>query len=244
MRFLLYNIRYGTGAGEDFHFPVPFSGYLRRTNTNLRRITEFIKTVQPDIVGLIEVDSGSFRSAGRNQAEIIADDLEHYHVYQSKYRPNALIRRLPVFSKQGNAFLTGQQIKTQTFHYFSEGIKRLVIELELEQCTIFLVHLSLKYRHRQNQLGDLYELIKQVKKPVIVAGDFNAYWGDQELQLFLGATGLENANKDSAPSHPSWAPRMQLDFILHSADITIRRFDIPHVHYSDHLPLVCDFDVM
>ena len=32
------------------------------------------------------------------------------------------------------------------------GIKRLIIELELDDVAIFLVHLSLKFRHRQYQL--------------------------------------------------------------------------------------------
>ena len=62
MRFLLYNIRYGSGIGWKVHFPVPFGGCLRRTSDNFRQISDFIKSVNPDITGLIEVDGGSFRS--------------------------------------------------------------------------------------------------------------------------------------------------------------------------------------
>ncbi|NLF40229.1 endonuclease [bacterium] len=243
MRFLLYNIRYGTGVGDDFHFPFPFSGYFKRSQRHLANITSFIKSVSPDVVGLVEVDCGSFRTHWRNQAQVIADELGHYHVFQSKYRPKSLIQRIPVMNKQGNAFLTGQEIKTRTFHYFTKGIKRLVIELELECCTIFLVHLSLKFRHRQNQLGDLYKLIKEVKKPVIVAGDFNAVWGEQELRLFRAATGLEDANRDGLPSYPALAPRHQLDVILHSPEIRMTGFEIRQVCYSDHLPVIFDFEV-
>src|SRR2546428_2971822 len=36
--------------------------------------------------------------------------------------------------------------------------KRLIIELELEDCAVFVVHLSLKYRHRQRQLHELHGL--------------------------------------------------------------------------------------
>ena len=72
-----------------------------------------------------------------------------------------------------NAFLAAPRVQGERFHYFDSGIKRLIIELELDDVCVFLVHLSLKYRHRQYQLRYLHDLIDQVKKPVIVAGDFN-----------------------------------------------------------------------
>ena len=243
MRFLLYNIRYAAGIGRQFHFPVPYSGYLKNTNGNLKKIVGFIKSVNPDIIGLIEVDSGSFRSEKSNQAEAIAWEMEHYHVYQSKYSATSMAQKVPVVNKQGNAILTNRDIKTETFHYFGKGIKRLVIELELEDLSIFLVHLSIKYRHRQYQLQDLYAMVKNVNKPVIVAGDFNVFWGDRELELFLAATGLTNANSVRRPSHPSRSPRRQLDYILHSPQIRITGFQIPRVKLSDHAPLICDFHV-
>ena len=119
----------------------------------------------------------------------------------------------------------------------------MVIELELEKINIFLVHLSLKFRHRQYQLVDLYSLIKESKKPVILAGDFNVFWGEKEIELFLAATNLINANVENMPSHPSRAPKRTLDYILHSPEIKITNFEIPQVKFSDHVPLICDFDL-
>lgn len=243
MRLLVYNIRYGTGTGRGFHFPLPFLGYLRNTTANVHRITEFIKGQRPDIVGLIEVDSGSFRFEKDNQAEQIARALDHFHVCECKYGTRSFFSRLPLFKKQVNAFLTGSAIRTPRFHYFQTGIKRLVMELELNDVTLFLVHLSVKFRHRHHQLSDLYSLVKASNKPVIVAGDFNPFWGDREMSLFLAATGLKNANTRGMPSYPSWMPHRQLDFILHSPSIRINRFDVPQIRLSDHLPLVCDFEM-
>ncbi len=210
----------------------------------LRQITEFIRVQDPDVVGLVEVDGGSFRSGRLNQAETIASTLGHYHTYGSKYGDRSWLRFLPVANRQMNAFLTRDQVHEQKFLYFDHGVKRLVIQLELEQVTLFLVHLSIKFRHRQHQLCDLYSLVKDVKKPYILAGDFNVFWGDPEIELFLVATGLKSANAGGHPSYPSWAPKMELDFILHSPGIAIRKFDMPAVTFSDHLPLVCDFDVV
>ena len=243
MRFLLYNIRYAAGIGRRFHLPVPFSGYFKHTNGNLKKIVDFIKSVNPDIIGLIEVDSGSFRSEKSNQAQAIADELKQYHIYQSKYSASSMAQKVPLLNKQGNAVLTNQEIISQKFHYFREGVKRLVIELELAEFSILLVHLSIKFRHRQYQLQDLHTMIKDLKKPVIVAGDFNVWWGDRELQLFLAATGLKNANSNGQPSHPSRSPRRQIDYIFHSPQIRTTGFYVPQIKLSDHTPLICDFEI-
>lgn len=243
MRFVLYNIRYGTGSGLKFHLPVPFSGYLRTTGKNLKGIASFLRSLNPDIVGLVEVDDGSYRSRRHNQAEWIARQLDYTHVYESKYRDRSIVRRIPVLRQQGNAFITNQNIEASEFHYFEHGMKRLVIELEFEQFVIFLVHLSLKYRHRQYQLSQLHTLFESVQKPKIVAGDFNALWGDRELKLFLAASNLCNANTLGLPTFPSHAPRHQFDFVLHSPEIQVSGFRIAPVRFSDHMPLVFDFEV-
>ena len=243
MRFLLYNIRYAAGIGRNFHLPVPYSGYFKKTNVNMKKILDFIKSVNPDLVGLVEVDSGSFRSQKDNQAERIAWELQHNHIYKSKYAESSLVKKLPLLRKQGNAILTNQEIVGQKFHYFRQGVKRLVIELELTDFSVFLVHLSIKFRHRHHQLQNLHNLVKDVQKPVLVAGDFNVLWGDRELELFLAATGLKNANSNGQPSHPSRAPYRQLDYIFHSPQIQITDFEIPRVTFSDHTPLICEFQI-
>ena len=241
MRFLLYNVRYGAGIGARFHLPIPYAGYLKRTTCNLECIVSFIESVKPDIIGLIEIDSGSFRSENVCQAEAIARQLGYTHVVETKYGANRVVRKVPVLNKQGNAILANQAILSHRFHYFEEGFKRLVIEVQLPEVTVFLVHLSLTFRQRQHQLQRLHQLVSQARGPVIVAGDFNVLWGDRELDLFLAATGLISANDQGRPSHPSRSPKRQLDFILYSPELEASNFNIPMVHFSDHVPLVCDF---
>ena len=108
---------------------------------------------------------------------------------------------------------------------------------------MFLVHLSLKFRHRQYQLRSLHDLIVRSKKPVIVAGDFNTFWGNHEIYLFMRAAGLVSANGHGLPSFPSRKPRVELDFILVSEGIEVSNFRVPDVRFSDHRPIVCDFKV-
>lgn len=240
MRFVLYNIRYGTG---DKTCRMPWSRMFRHTHRNLHDLTAFLRSLDPDIVGLVEVDSGSYRSGRKNQAQQMAEALGHYHSYRSKYAERAWYGRVPLLAKQGNAFLARNTIQNERFHYFTRGMKRLVIELELDDVVVYLVHLALTFRTRHHQLGDLYALLREARKPHIVAGDFNAMWGQDELRLFCAATHLINADPYNIPTFPSWAPKRQLDFILHSPGIDVNRFWVPQVTYSDHLPLVLDFSL-
>ncbi len=240
-RFFLYNIRYGTGSGWKFHTPIPFSGYLRKTKKVLPKIITLIKSYRPDIVGLIEVDGGSRRSGGKNQAKLIAEGLGHYFIFEKKYKNAMLYRHMPIMKNQGNALLAGKEILNQHSHYFERGIKRLIIEVEFEDMVFFLVHLSIKYAHRQEQLKSLSKLIKQIQKPIIVSGDFNTFLGQWELNKFLQSTNLKSANAFNHLTFPSKKPRWELDFIFHSTEITIHNINVPRVRLSDHLPLVCDF---
>lgn len=235
MRFLLYNMHYATGP--KIHNSMNFS------KKNLVRISTFLRELEPDLVGLIEVDHGSYRSRGENQAEHLANSLGHYHTHSVKYGQRSFWRHVPVMKKQGNAFLARDRIRNETFHFFDSGMKRLVIELELEHVVVYLVHLALGGRARHRQLGALYDLVKKTSGPCLVAGDFNMLWGNREIDLFLAASGLRNANTMGIPTYPSQNPHRHLDFILHSESIKIRNFQVPRVNFSDHLPILVDFDV-
>ena len=225
------------------HMPLPGAGYVLGNQNVLPEITKFIKSQDPDIVGLIEVDTGSVRSRMVNQAEKIAADLSMNTSYETKYGEKSINQILPIVRKQGNAFMAAARVHGETFHYFDTGIKRLIIELEMKEFAVFLVHLSLKYRHRHLQMRRLYDLIEATEKPVIVAGDFNTFWGENEIYLFMKAAGLQSANADGVNTYPSRSPRKELDFILYQEGIEVTHFEVPDVRLSDHLPLICDFDV-
>jgi len=235
MRFVLYNIRYGTGP--------KIHRFVRSSGENLERISSFLRELEPDLVGLIEVDHGSYRSGGKNQSELLAEALGHYHSHSIKYGQNSFWRYVPVVKNQGNAFLARKRIRNETFHYFDQGMKRLVIELDLEHLAVYLVHLSIGARTRHEQLNALYGLVRRTDRPCVVAGDFNMLWGEKEIEQFLAATGLRNANRKRLPTFPSSRPHRHLDFVLYSKGIAVRKVQVPQVPFSDHLPLVVDFDV-
>ncbi len=222
----------------------PISGYMGRTGKHLQEIIQFLKSCDPDVVGLVEVDAGSYRSERKNQAEKIAQELGHHHSYRCKY-PDEFrwLHRIPVLNKQGNAFICRDGQRKEKVHYVSHGVKRLVLELELENVVFLLLHLALSYRKRQEQLREVRHIVRGLDKPCIVAGDFNVMSGPKELELFLEASSLQHAGPEDAKTFPSWKPKLGLDFILYSPGIEIKSFDIPQVQFSDHLPIICEFEL-
>ena len=96
----MYNIRYGVGAGASMHMPLPGAGYILGNQNVLPDISKFIKSTDPDIVGLIEVDTGSIRSRKVNQAEMIATELGMNSSYESKYgATEAMLRNSSIVSE-------------------------------------------------------------------------------------------------------------------------------------------------
>lgn len=239
MRILLHNIQYGTGRLRQF----AWLETLFQSTKHFPNITRFVRHLNPDIIGLVEVDVGSYRTQRQNQAELLAQELDYHYCHRIKYPDEGLGRHMPVLNKQANAILTRPPILRTQFYDFESGFKSLAIEVELEHLTIFLVHLSLGMRARQQQLSELYEIIENCQKPRLIAGDFNLFSGFWELRMFLRATGLRSANLKHAPTFPSWAPCRELDFICHDPEIVPIRFKIPRVRLSDHLPLMFDFEL-
>ena len=162
MKFLLYNIRYGTGK----YLNQPFKhirGYLGHSNWHIHKIGNLINKYKPDIVGLVEVDLGSFRMKSKNQATVLVRITRSNDVFQYKYKENSKYMKFPMVRKQGNALLSKGEIIRTKFHYLDNGMKKLIIEAETEKVVVFLVHLALGGKTRQKQIVQLYDLVKSTK---------------------------------------------------------------------------------
>ena len=245
MRFLLYNIAYGTGAPRSMsHHVLGMPRYLLSSRHHFARIREFIVGLSPDIVGLVEVDRGSYRTNRLSQVQDLSRALSHVDHFSSKYGHRSLLRYLPLARHQGNALLARRAFASCRSHFFNVGVKRLVLEGHVFGVTVFLVHLALRKRARLRQCGLLAELVGRPAGPVIVAGDFNAFSGRAELAELMRRTGLCWGSPHVMPTYPSWSPQYELDFILCSRDIRVNACTVMHdACFSDHLPLLLDFSV-
>jgi endonuclease/exonuclease/phosphatase family metal-dependent hydrolase len=87
------------------------------------------------------------------------------------------------------------------------------------------------------------EYCSNLTKPVILGGDFNLLHGSSELQYLSHITDLQDVDPHKQPTFPSRMPKLKLDYLLAGQAIDIEKMEIPRIHLSDHLPLVCDFNV-
>lgn len=242
MKFLIYNIAYGTGApggrcGQLLSLP----RYLRTARTHLEKVIDCIAERNPDVAGLLEVDRGSFRTGYADQGSMIARALHLYACGAVKYAPGSLPRRIPILREQANIFLTRFPRNPCAFHYFPSGMKRLALETECGGVRFFLLHLALSAAVRSEQLNALKEILRPIQTPYLVGGDFNLFRGKGELRSFMKELGLKSANRTNLPTFPSWAPEQQLDYILYSPQIRPVRFEVGTEKASDHLPVMLDF---
>ena len=243
MKFLIYNIAYGTGnPGGEYRRLLTSHHYLAAPKRPFRKIVRFIAAQCPDIVGLVEADFGSTRTGGINQVETLAGELGHFRFYRPKYAPDSPLVRLPYLKYQGNAFLTGQAESSCTFDFFPCGWKKLILSIRSGGIRFILVHLALTRQVRRTQLEYLAERLKP-GEPTVVAGDFNTFAGARELARFMERCSLTSADPDGRATYPSWKPGRQLDYILCSPEVEVRDFDVPRVRFSDHLPLVAHLAV-
>ncbi len=243
MRFMVYNIAYGTGSPNgNSHNVLMSHRYIRTHDRHFEKIIDFIKESNADIVGLLEIDTGSYRTDQMNQVKKIANRLNHFHVCDVKYGEKSFLRKMPYWRNQSNAILTALKNGDSKFHFMPRGMKKLVIESKINNVHFFLVHLALTKKVRQIQLNYLEKLIPK-DRHVIVAGDFNTMHGSRELESFMSKCKLRNANNENHATYPAWNAQKELDYILCSEKININHFEVSKVRFSDHHPLIMEFEV-
>ncbi len=241
MRLLLYNIAYGTGTTGGLQSILAAYRYLRTGRGFLDHIIRFIERSKADIVGLVEIDTGSFRTGFMDQTELVARRLKHYRHCEVKYGRRSIGRRIPILRKQANAFFSLEKAAQSQVFYFPFGFKRMILELNLDGIRFFLVHLALNRRMRRRQMDYLVKLAAMNPGPLVIAGDFNVFGGEEEVRSLMDTLDLYDPNSENCPTFPSGNPRFKLDYILCTKDIRKISLEVPSVAFSDHLPVIFDF---
>ena len=225
LRLATWNIR--AGLGTD----------LRR---DALRVLDGIAALGADIVALQEAD---FRLGLRPTAlprDAIAD--------RTGLSPLPLGRNAASIGWHGNAILVGEG-----FHLV--GLERLDLPgLEPRGAVIadidgpvalrlVAVHLGLLRSSRRKQLEAIREAVQaHPARPTVILGDFNEY----SRRVGLGRLTRAFRLVDPRPTFPSRLPRLALDRMAHSHDLTLTPLPVPWrrgVQASDHLPLLAELRV-
>ena len=253
VKLITYNIEYCEGMeGIWYQYLQLWKIFFPPKNLE-RRMVAALHKLKPDILALIEVDIGSLRSRGEDEVRFLEEKLGLTNfVEKVKYPLKGwlkLFHHIPILNKQANALVSRFPFTKVRYHVFHEGTKRMIIEATVKcpnPVTLLAAHLALGKKTRAKQIKELINIVNRIKNPVILMGDFNTFNGEQEIKDLLKKTHLKDLislDKKSIPlTEPAWHPTRRLDYILTSPQVKVKKYSVLKFHFSDHLPLMIDFD--
>ena len=134
-----------------------------------------------------------------------------YYDVETKYGESSILRQLPFFKKNSNAFLSNRKLSFNKL-FLKNGTKKLVYEIELpNQVLLLLAHLSLRKNQRKRRIEEL-KTLHSGKKSKILCGDLNTLQGDDEVKELENSLNVRSAHEN--PTFPSVKPNVQLDHFL------------------------------
>lgn len=246
MKILVYNIGYSlglNGSAEDYLLHGFRYVYCTKKIQEdvISHITTIISDTNPDICGLLEVEQGDAFSNRINQMEAINHNGHFVADISSKYGEKGMMSKISFLKSKSNAVLLKNPLPIRK-HYFRHGVKKLLYEITApSNISIFLVHFSLSHRARAQQIRELRDIISR-KKKVIICGDFNIFGGLRELDPLLQGTNLRIVNKRKDVTFPAAHPTMALDLFLCSHGITVKDIHVLQGTFSDHCPVLFEFE--
>ena len=201
VRILSYNIHHGEGIDRQLDLP---------------RIAEVIRSAEPDLVALQEVDSRVERSAGVDQPA----ELSRLTKMEVVFGDNIVFQG----GKYGNAVLSRWPILRHENHRLpchGDGEQRGVLEVEVELpqerggLWFFATHLDHRPKDEERlasakAIGEL--LGPHRDRPAILAGDLNDVPGGRVLAQF--GKDWRRTNDKILPTVPVAKPAQQIDYVL------------------------------
>lgn len=201
LRILTYNIHHGVGVDEKL---------------DLDRIAKVIRSAEPDIVALQEVDSNTARTDRVDQPNRLAKLTGMQVVFGDNIPFQG--------GRYGNAVLTRLPVLRHTNHRlpsFYDGEQRGVLEVEVQppglaEPLLFLAtHLDYR-RGSKERLASAQQLnawaAERIDAPAILAGDLNAEPGSPTLRTL--AEHWQATAPDDLFTFPVEQPSKQIDYIL------------------------------
>ena len=239
LRLLSYNIQAGAGTNRYREYLIHGWKHLlphRDRDENLEKIASLTKGF--DIVGLQEVDLGSFRSRYFNQVTALAELGDFPFSHSQTNRRMGRIAQLGLGVLSRREIIEVGEIKLPG----SPGRGALLLRLgkECHSLIIVVVHLALGQRARMTQVNFLGRLLREYDN-VVLMGDLNCPADSREIRLLSDLAGLTNTS-NGVNTFPSWRPIRNLDHILVSSGITVEGVKVLPHQLSDHLPISLKID--
>jgi endonuclease/exonuclease/phosphatase family metal-dependent hydrolase len=241
LRILSYNVQVGIRTSHPRHYItgswkhiLPCPKRLKNLDVIAHEISDF------DIVGLQEVDAGSIRSNFINLAEYLAGRAEF------PFWHHQVNRNLGRFAKHSNGILSHYkptEVTDLRLPGLIPGRQAILTRYDSgkDSLAVIVVHLALSKRARMQQLEYISEIVNDFPH-AIVMGDMNCRCDSAEMQLLFNKTRLREPLED-LHTFPSWRPMYNIDHILVTSELNVRRARALESPVSDHLPIMTEVEL-
>jgi endonuclease/exonuclease/phosphatase family metal-dependent hydrolase len=231
LRVLTYNIHHAEGLDKKLDLP---------------RIANVIRSTEPDLVAIQEVDVKAKRTGGVDEAAELAK-LTNMHAYFAK-----------AMDYQGGAY--GQLIlskypltdtKTHVLPPAEPGVEpRIMAEAHVKvgdrSIAFFGTHLDARDNARRVlQVQEIARITANIKDDVsILAGDLNSHPDHKPIALLTQEWTDPSAGK-GLRTIPADKPKNQIDYVLYRPKDRLRPIDVKVIDEpvaSDHRPVLATFE--
>ena len=226
IRVLSYNIRHGVGMDMQL---------------DLERVAAVIRSLDPDVVLLQEVDLHTQRTRQTDQADVLSrlTDLPHYAFgsfmeYDGGQYGMAVLSAAPILDFRNHRLPDGEEPRTTL-------AARIRPAPDATEIVFAGIHLYRTEAERLAQATELVEIFATEVAPVVLVGDFNSQLDDPVMRL-LGASWWTPPKPDGARlTWPADEPRVEIDHVLYRPE---RRFAVAEYRVveeptaSDHRPVL------
>lgn len=217
---------------------------------DIESIYNTIKSTDPDVVALQEVDVNTDRSGVGNQAKMIAEKLDMYYSfakainYQGGEYGVALLSKYPIQNEKIYQLPTREG---------SNGEPRVLLTGKVkipgnQEFIIGSTHLD-SQKSAENRILQIQELEKIAARnqsnAIIIGGDFNAVPGSQEIDNLDKS--FNRTCSSCPPTFPAKSPEKVIDFIVYKQGKEKNVFKveshavIKDSYSSDHRPVLSVF---
>ncbi len=210
-------------------------------------ITDTIKKCGADIIGLQEMRGEGDRADYTAQTEILAEKLGFYYYFAEAIRiggtnpyGNALLSRYPIISAE-TVPIPDPAVKKYDQNYEARCLLKAKIDVG-SGMNVLVSHFGLNPDEQENAVKTVVANLP--KEKCVLMGDFNMQ-PDNEILTPIKQSLCDTAEKFDSPklSFPSDTPRVKIDYIFVSSDLTAADADIPAIVSSDHRPHVATLNI-
>ncbi len=236
LRVLCYNIHYGQGNDGVY---------------DLERLARVIRDANPDLVGLQEVDVGVRRSGQVHQLSRLGEltglaarfgPTQHY---EGGLFGNAVLTRLPILDEVIHPLPYTEATPERTT--YPRGAIAVTVTAPDGKPLRFV---STHFQHnvpedRVAEAAAINQLFAGDNLRTVLAGDLNAKPDEEPLKI-LGDQWINALDAGAAPSAPSQAPKVRIDYILSRPAAAFRLVSsevIADAMASDHRPVLAVFEL-